>query len=158
MAEPGTENKRKKRTGKAASVPPDPTAAGPVPETATAPAGEETGTAPAAAVNPGATVPEAPVAPGTGDAPGAGPAPATAEPEIVEDPVEILVGLAERGEIDPWNIDIIEVTDRFPLRTGAAPAAQPPGLRADALLRSNPPADEVRAPGYDCGRRGGRWR
>ena len=33
--------------------------------------------------------------------------------EAVEDPVEILVGLAERGEIDPWNIDIIEVTDRF---------------------------------------------
>ncbi|WP_363318514.1 ScpA family protein [Methanoregula sp.] len=32
---------------------------------------------------------------------------------VVEDPVEILVGLAERGEIDPWNIDIIEVTDRF---------------------------------------------
>jgi segregation and condensation protein A len=33
--------------------------------------------------------------------------------EAVEDPVEILVGLAERGEIDPWNINIIEVTDRF---------------------------------------------
>ncbi|MDD4137590.1 MAG: ScpA family protein [Methanoregula sp.] len=33
--------------------------------------------------------------------------------EIVEDPIEILVGLAERGEIDPWNINIIEVTDRF---------------------------------------------
>jgi segregation and condensation protein A len=33
--------------------------------------------------------------------------------ESVEDPVEILVGLAERGEIDPWNINIIEVTDRF---------------------------------------------
>jgi segregation and condensation protein A len=32
---------------------------------------------------------------------------------IVEDPVEILVGLAERGEIDPWNINIIEVTDHF---------------------------------------------
>ena len=32
---------------------------------------------------------------------------------MVEDPVEILVGLAERGEIDPWNINIIEVTDRF---------------------------------------------
>jgi len=31
----------------------------------------------------------------------------------VEDPVEILVNLAERGEIDPWNINIIEVTDRF---------------------------------------------
>jgi segregation and condensation protein A len=35
------------------------------------------------------------------------------QPPVVEDPVEILVGLAERGEIDPWNIDIIEVTDRF---------------------------------------------
>jgi segregation and condensation protein A len=33
--------------------------------------------------------------------------------DVVEDPVEILVGLAERGEIDPWNINIIEVTDRF---------------------------------------------
>jgi len=31
----------------------------------------------------------------------------------VEDPVEILVGMAERGEIDPWNINIIEVTDKF---------------------------------------------
>ncbi len=30
-----------------------------------------------------------------------------------EDPVEILVAMAERGEIDPWNINIIEVTDRF---------------------------------------------
>ncbi len=35
------------------------------------------------------------------------------DPAIVEDPVEILVGMAERGEIDPWNINIIEVTDRF---------------------------------------------
>jgi segregation and condensation protein A len=35
------------------------------------------------------------------------------EPRNVEDPIEILVGLAERGEIDPWNINIIEVTDRF---------------------------------------------
>ncbi|MHC1625735.1 MAG: segregation/condensation protein A [Methanoculleaceae archaeon] len=32
---------------------------------------------------------------------------------MTEDPVEILVGLAERGEIDPWNIDIVDVTDRF---------------------------------------------
>jgi condensin subunit ScpA len=30
-----------------------------------------------------------------------------------EDPVEILVGMAERGDIDPWNIDILEVTDHF---------------------------------------------
>ena len=115
MAEPGTEKKRKKRAGKAASVPPDPAVVGSVPETAPAPTGEETETAPAAAANPEAAMPEAPPAPDTGDAPGAGPIPAVSEPEpeIVEDPVEILVGLAERGEIDPWNIDIIEVTDRF---------------------------------------------
>jgi len=31
----------------------------------------------------------------------------------MDDPVEILVKMAERGEIDPWNIDITEVTDRF---------------------------------------------
>jgi segregation and condensation protein A len=37
----------------------------------------------------------------------------TPSPGILEDPVEILVGLAERGEIDPWNINIIEVTDHF---------------------------------------------
>jgi len=30
-----------------------------------------------------------------------------------EDPVEILVDLAAHGKIDPWNIDIVEVTDRF---------------------------------------------
>ena len=30
-----------------------------------------------------------------------------------EDPVEILVRMAEKNEIDPWNIDIVEVTDRF---------------------------------------------
>ena len=30
-----------------------------------------------------------------------------------EEPIEILVQLAEKGEIDPWNIDIVEVTDRF---------------------------------------------
>ncbi|PWR71193.1 segregation/condensation protein A [Methanospirillum stamsii] len=32
---------------------------------------------------------------------------------MIHDPVEILVKMAERGEIDPWNIDIIEVTDKF---------------------------------------------
>ncbi|HWQ65579.1 MAG TPA: ScpA family protein [Methanospirillum sp.] len=32
---------------------------------------------------------------------------------MIEDPVEILVHLAERGEIDPWHVNIIEVTDRF---------------------------------------------
>jgi segregation and condensation protein A len=49
---------------------------------------------------------------GTAPAAGAGGEPIRTE-GVVEDPVEILVGLAEKGEIDPWNIDIIEVTDRF---------------------------------------------
>jgi len=56
---------------------------------------------------PEGTVPEAPGP--QEDAP----APQAPTLGVVEDPVEILVGLAERGEIDPWNIDIIEVTDRF---------------------------------------------
>jgi len=34
------------------------------------------------------------------------------EDEDVE-PVEVLVGLAEEGEIDPWDIDIVAVTDKF---------------------------------------------
>jgi segregation and condensation protein A len=56
-----------------------------------------------------APVPEA----GTG-APSGDPAtPGVPVMEVIEDPVEILVGMAERGEIDPWNINIIEVTDRF---------------------------------------------
>ncbi len=69
--------------------------------------------------NPAPLPPESPEpgTPGPGDHPAslpgeaAGPQPVTQG--IVEDPVEILVGLAERGEIDPWNINIIEVTDRF---------------------------------------------
>ncbi len=32
---------------------------------------------------------------------------------IITDPVEILVDMASRGEIDPWNIDIVDVTDKF---------------------------------------------
>ncbi|WP_348610951.1 ScpA family protein [Halobaculum rarum] len=29
------------------------------------------------------------------------------------EPVEVLVNLAEEGEIDPWDIDVVEVTDAF---------------------------------------------
>ena len=36
----------------------------------------------------------------------------TDDAESVE-PVEVLVGLAEDGEIDPWDIDIVSVTDAF---------------------------------------------
>ncbi len=35
-----------------------------------------------------------------------------ADSEDVE-PVELLVQLAEKGEIDPWDIDIVRVTDKF---------------------------------------------
>ena len=61
-------------------------------------------------------VTEASPGPRTGDGaqlPTEHPLPGPPVQEVVEDPVEILVGLAERGEIDPWNINIIEVTDRF---------------------------------------------
>jgi segregation and condensation protein A len=35
------------------------------------------------------------------------------EDEEVAEPVEVLVDLAENGEIDPWDIDIVAVTDKF---------------------------------------------
>jgi len=35
---------------------------------------------------------------------------------IMEEPVEILVNLAKNNEIDPWNIDIVDVTDKFLLQ------------------------------------------
>jgi len=51
---------------------------------------------------------------GTAESPAEAPlATETENGGALEDPIEILVGLAERGEIDPWNINIIEVTDRF---------------------------------------------
>jgi len=37
---------------------------------------------------------------------------ADADGEEVE-PVEVLVNLAENGEIDPWDIDVVTVTDKF---------------------------------------------
>ncbi|NJD76415.1 MAG: segregation/condensation protein A [Candidatus Methanoperedens sp.] len=32
---------------------------------------------------------------------------------VLEEPIEILVNLAKNSEIDPWNIDIVEITDKF---------------------------------------------
>ena len=63
---------------------------------------------------------------------------------VIEDPVEILVGLAERGEIDPWNINIIEVTDRFLSELERCRQLESPGLRAYTLLCRDPAAHEVR--------------
>ncbi|WP_435144077.1 segregation/condensation protein A [Halobaculum sp. P14] len=46
------------------------------------------------------------------EAPGdVAPADATDDDEV--EPVELLVQLAEDGEIDPWDIDVVEVTDAF---------------------------------------------
>ncbi|HEC57287.1 MAG TPA: segregation/condensation protein A [Candidatus Syntrophoarchaeum butanivorans] len=33
--------------------------------------------------------------------------------EEVDEPIEILVDLAARGEIDPWEIDVVNVADKF---------------------------------------------
>lgn len=33
--------------------------------------------------------------------------------DVMNEPVEILVNLAKSGEIDPWDIDIVSVTDKF---------------------------------------------
>ncbi|WP_313690992.1 ScpA family protein [Halorarum halobium] len=44
--------------------------------------------------------------------------PETDDDEV--EPVELLVQLAEEGEIDPWDIDVVEVTDAFLDRLDAA--------------------------------------
>jgi segregation and condensation protein A len=81
----------------------------PVPEEAPAPVPEPSGQDNEQPVTEPAHGPET----GTGAVPGGGSSSGSPDQDVVEDPVEILVGLAERGEIDPWNINIIEVTDRF---------------------------------------------
>ncbi|MFC6785274.1 segregation/condensation protein A [Halobaculum halobium] len=48
------------------------------------------------------------------EAPGdAGIAPPDEADDDEVEPVEVLVNLAEEGEIDPWDIDVVEVTDAF---------------------------------------------
>jgi segregation and condensation protein A len=102
MAEPDKNGKRRSGKGVKAERAGEPVST-------EAPDGEQPGTE-----NTGAAVPAGvPDTARTVAPPAAADAPKEPEPGVVEDPVEILVGLAERGEIDPWNIDIIEVTDRF---------------------------------------------
>lgn len=36
--------------------------------------------------------------------------------DVMNEPVEILVNLAKNGDINPWDIDIVKVTDKFLLR------------------------------------------
>lgn len=34
-------------------------------------------------------------------------------PDSLDDPIEILLKMAEKGDVDPWNVDIVDVTSRF---------------------------------------------
>ena len=63
----------------------------------------------------GGAVPDSPGTGGPGE-PAAGGDDAGGEPDGNDDavePVELLVQLAEEGEIEPWDIDIVQVTDAF---------------------------------------------
>lgn len=82
-----------------------------------------------------------------------------AEPSLDDDgevePVEVLVGLAEDDEIDPWDIDVVRVTDKFlerideaDLRTSGRAlfyASVLLRMKSDALLEDDEPDDEPAA-------------
>lgn len=67
------------------------------------------------------------------------------------EPVEVLVELAREGEIDPWDIDIVEVTDKFLARLDGADlrtsgralfyASVLLRMKGDALLEDDEPAE-----------------
>lgn len=79
------------------------------------------------------------------------PDPDEGEADDVE-PVEVLVGLAEDGEIEPWDIDIVEVTDAFlarldetDLRTSGRAlfyASVLLRMKSDAVVGADEPAEE----------------
>jgi segregation and condensation protein A len=72
------------------------------------------------------------------------------------EPVELLVQLAEDGDIDPWDIDIVEVTDAFldrldgtDLRTSGRAlfyAAVLLRMKSDALVADDEPEEPADAP------------
>jgi segregation and condensation protein A len=80
---------------------------------------------------------------------------ADGDDEEVE-PVELLVQLAEDGEIDPWDIDIVEVTDAFldeleerDLRTSGRAlfyASVLLRMKSDAMLEADEPEDDQPEP------------
>lgn len=69
------------------------------------------------------------------------------------EPVEVLVRLAEEGEIEPWDIDVVEVTDAFldrldtaDLRTSGRAlfyASVLIRMKSEALLESEEPEPEI---------------
>jgi len=85
-----------------------------------------------------------------------GEAEVTTKKAILEEPIEILVNLARNGEIDPWNIDIVEITDKFlrhveelektDLRVSGRTllyAAILLRMKSNALVEVDEPADEL---------------
>lgn len=75
------------------------------------------------------------------------------EEEAEGQPIELLVDLAKEGEIDPWDIDIVRVTDKFlerldrsDLRTSARAlfyASVLLRMKSDALIDPGDPGDEA---------------
>lgn len=76
-------------------------------------------------------------------------------PQKQEESVEILLEMARSGEIDPWNIDIIDITDKFlrkieereriDLRVSARTllyASILLRMKSDILVNAPPPADD----------------
>ncbi|SDQ39366.1 condensin subunit ScpA [Natronobacterium texcoconense] len=76
------------------------------------------------------------------------------------EPVELLVQLAKDGEIDPWDIDIVHVTDRFldaldeaDLRTSGRAlfyASVLLRMKSDELFASDDPDDEEELPPWEA--------
>jgi segregation and condensation protein A len=84
--------------------------------------------------------------------PGGPPGPeGPAEDEV--EPVEVLVQLAEDGEIDPWDIDVVRVTDKFldaleeaDLRTSGRAlfyASVLVRMKSDAMLEDDEPEEDA---------------
>jgi segregation and condensation protein A len=78
------------------------------------------------------------------------------EDEEVAEPVEVLVNLADDGEIDPWDIDVVQVTDKFldridgsDLRTSGRAlfyASVLVRMKSDAMLGTDEPEEEAAEP------------
>jgi len=89
----------------------------------------------------------------TADVSGEGSGPETdEEDDDAPEPVEVLVQLADDGEIDPWDIDVVQVTDKFldaidgsDLRTSGRAlfyASVLVRMKSDAMLGTDEPEED----------------
>lgn len=51
--------------------------------------------------------------------------------------IGILVDMAKAGKIDPWNIDIVDVTDQIPCSYGSDEITKPQSNRKNFLVCSS---------------------